>query len=335
MADYSYGADAPETGFRASTLVNLTGAVLSLALVAGVGVWSYKLVKRDVSGIPVVRAIEGPMREQPADPGGEVALHRGLSVNAVAAEGQAGAPEDRLTLAPRDIELAAEDLELAPAVPDPVIEASADADDSAEALAGISAMVAEAADEIAGADPLADALLDNDVPLTADQIQALADQIAQGVAPLTALDMEAGEVQLALDGAPVVSVIPASVPGVSRSLRPQPRPMRISGIEPTAARTPSASDLALVDPATIPPGTRLVQLGAFESEAVAAAQWRQISGRFADYMGGKAPVIQQTESAGRTLWRLRATGFEDLSEARRFCAALVAEDALCMSVVSR
>ena len=81
-------------------LTNLIGAALSLALVAGIGVWGYKLIIRDVSGVPVVRAIEGPMRVQPEDPGGQSADHQGLAVNAVAAEGVAAAPADRLVLAP-------------------------------------------------------------------------------------------------------------------------------------------------------------------------------------------------------------------------------------------
>ena len=41
-----------------------------LALVVGIGVWGYKLLVRDVSGVPVVRAVEGPMRIQPENPGG-------------------------------------------------------------------------------------------------------------------------------------------------------------------------------------------------------------------------------------------------------------------------
>ena len=36
-------------------------------------------------------------------------------------------------------------------------------------------------------------------------------------------------------------------------------------------------------------------------------------------------------SGGRTFYRLRAMGFEDLSDARRFCSALVAENAECMT----
>ena len=73
-------------------LVNILGAVASVALVAGIGVWGYKLLMRDVSGVPVVRALEGPMRIAPEDPGGRPADHQGLAVNEVAAYGTAAAP---------------------------------------------------------------------------------------------------------------------------------------------------------------------------------------------------------------------------------------------------
>jgi hypothetical protein len=85
---------------RLTTLTNVAGAVVSLALVVGIGVWGYKLLVRDVSGIPVVRAVAGDMRVRPNDPGGELAQHQGLSVNVIAAQGTAGRPADELHLAP-------------------------------------------------------------------------------------------------------------------------------------------------------------------------------------------------------------------------------------------
>lgn len=58
--DYSFesAADSGLTSTARSLkkLTNLAGAVVSLALIAGIGVWGYKLLVRDVSGIPVVRA---------------------------------------------------------------------------------------------------------------------------------------------------------------------------------------------------------------------------------------------------------------------------------------
>ena len=51
---------APGQGSRIAGLTNLAGAAVSMLLIVGVGIWGYKLLVRDVSGVPVVRAAEGP-----------------------------------------------------------------------------------------------------------------------------------------------------------------------------------------------------------------------------------------------------------------------------------
>jgi hypothetical protein len=82
-------------------------------------------------------------------------------------------------------------------------------------------------------------------------------------------------------------------------------------------------------------GTRLVQLGAFDSPEIAQAEWDRLLTRFPDYFVGRARVIQTASSGGATFYRLRAHGFEDLSASRRFCAALVARNAPCIPVTVR
>ena len=99
-ADYDFGGgfsserQAPRQGAREAVTteklqrrINLAGGLTSLALVVGLGVWGYKLAVRDVNGVPVIQALDGPMRISPADPGGEVADNQGLAVNTVAAVG--------------------------------------------------------------------------------------------------------------------------------------------------------------------------------------------------------------------------------------------------------
>src|SRR6056297_390373 len=106
--------EGPEPGNSVGNLVTMLGAALSLALAVGVGVWGYKILMRDVTGVPVIRAMQGEMRVTPDNPGGEIAAHTGLSVNAVPAEGGAAAPEARLVLAPVAAQLRDEDLAVAP-----------------------------------------------------------------------------------------------------------------------------------------------------------------------------------------------------------------------------
>ncbi|MBP9951913.1 MAG: SPOR domain-containing protein, partial [Cypionkella sp.] len=132
MADMEFdefaGGYAPNG--RASRVVHLAGAACSVALMLGLGVWGYKLAVRDVTGIPVMRAMAGPMRIAPANPGGVVADNQGLSVNAVAASGTALPIAETVVLAPRAVDLTAEDIAgLA------VSEASLQAASSAQAVA--------------------------------------------------------------------------------------------------------------------------------------------------------------------------------------------------------
>lgn len=314
---------APGQKTTISRFTNLMGAAASLALLVGVGVWSYQLLMRDVSGVPVVRAAEGPMRVQPEDPGGHQAQHQGLSVNNVAAEGTAGAPADRLILAPAPLELTAED----EAVGQPVVAAATpDATAPAEGMTEAAPPVQMGAEEPVPAGQEA---------LQLAAVERLAAQLAEGVEPLGELapitetaPESAQEVQVAL-------MAPRKVEGgLGRSLRPKLRPASLSSVQPAAAET-AAAGIPEIDPNAIPAGTRLAQLGAYDSAETARKEWDRLQGKFGEYLEGKDRVVQKAKSGGRTFYRLRAMGFADLSDARRFCSALVAENAECIPVVTR
>ncbi|MDF1717219.1 MAG: SPOR domain-containing protein [Antarcticimicrobium sp.] len=322
--------------------VNVAGALASLALVVGIGIWGYKLMIRDVSGVPVVRALEGPMREQPKDPGGQPADHQGLAVNAVAAGGTAAPPPDRLALAPRPVGLTDEDLpmgELGARETKTSVNAesiSAYRDDQ------VAALVEELTRNVA---PLRE---DTTAPAARTEPAAPEDRIVQP-APLEGGSLEAtSEPPLSptldeADAAPRnVSPAVLNAPGVKRSRRPLARPARLTVASATgldvAAALGAAQDAVArvdVDPDSVPEGARLAQLGAYDSPEVARAAWDRLNTRFGAYLDGKKRVIQKASSGGRTFYRLRAMGFEDLSDARRFCSALVAENADCIPVTAR
>lgn len=296
MADMYLGEGSPMAGagFRGGlkTPVNLIGAAVSVALIVGLSVWSYQLAVRDVSGVPVIRALEGPMRVRPEDPGGQPAEHQGLAVNQIPAEGMAGPAPDRLILAPPPIEIAEEDVlpVKEPAAPVPTASAT-------------------------------------DLAVAA----ALAEIELEGVEPLSGFE------DTTEDSAIPENVIPANLGGVVRSPRPEPRPegVEVASLDPTG---PGLSDRAAardVDPATIAQGTRLVQLGAYDSREEALENWAKYAGPFAEYFDGRGRVIQEATSGGRTFYRLRVEGFTDLADARRFCSVLLAEDAPCIPVVAR
>jgi cell division protein FtsN len=136
-------------------------------------------------------------------------------------------------------------------------------------------------------------------------------------------------------------VIPATVPGVAAAIRPAPRPAALrapAAAAPVVAASASPAEAEAEAPASpaltdvLPAGTHLVQLGAFDSAEIAASEWERLQGPFGEFLGGKERVIQETQSNGRTFYRLRAKGFSDRAEARILCAALTAEDADCIPV---
>jgi hypothetical protein len=327
MADFSYddayGVDEATEGASVTTFVNWAGAIVSLALLGGLAWWGWQLLVRDVSGVPVITALEGPMRVAPEDPGGIIADHQGLAVNRIAAVGEAAPGADMVVLAPMPADLTEEDAAMATLLPDS----------------------APAADESAGQD-LAETPSAGSPDLSATDLAVLT-ALAELEPELVATPAAARE-----DGA---RIVPASMGGVAASPRPLPRPAtRAVAAAPAVAPALDAAtiDAALeiegavtpvstasagldADPASIAPGTRLVQLGAFPTEDEALAEWSRIEGAFGDYMGDKRRVIQQAETGGTTFYRLRAMGFTDLSDARRFCAVLVAGEASGIPVVAR
>lgn len=275
------------------TVANWAGAAISIALLVGAVMWGHSLLSRDVSGVPVVRALDGPMREQPQDPGGSQAAHQGLSVNQVAAEGTAQAPGDRLVLAPNSVDLTAEDAAM-----------SSEAID----LASRSAEKTWGGTEITLPKPI--------------DLSGFAKTAPSGT----------------LEKAPIVAEgetygpLPASLSGLQKSLRPRLRP---TGPIATVEQPGVASASVVNDGSSLPVGTRLVQLGAFGSAEIASEQWQQLQGKFSVYLGDKEPVIQKANSGGKVFYRLRAVGFADLGDARRLCAALKAQNADCIPVVTR
>jgi len=260
------------------------------------------------------------MRVAPPDAGGEIAAHVGLAVNAVAARGEAAPSEDVLVLAPTPVSLAPEDME---------VQSMAEAGELSPA-------------DVTG-DELVPVLAALDGPLTAEDVLALADQIAAGAEPMSLLDAQNPGAVAAPAGGWSMEIIPASIPGVNAAPYPPTRPEGFAQLAsaiatdpgPAASTAAPAGTLLPLTTTEMPVGTTLVQLGAFDSIEIASTEWANLSRRFADFIGGKSPIVQEAESGGRTFFRLRAMGFNDLADARRFCAVLAAEDANCIPVVVR
>lgn len=332
MADWNfdefdaYGLDEPDGqggNSRLSSLINTAGAITSAALIVGLGVWAYNLAMRDVRGVPVIQALEGPARVAPEDPGGELAVHQGLAVNEIAAQGIAGAAPEELLLAPGPAGLAEEDLP----------------------MGDLQAGLVQPAPDLSPQPPVVAPEPDFAQPVP--EPAARPDPLPDGpVEPIM-------EPPVAAD---VLDVLPETVPGVARSPRPLTRPVGLAtvasnldsandaDIDPFAAAAEAALIEALssdsggaveISASSLAPGTQLVQIGAFPDESLARLAWDSAVARLGGLMDGKRRVIEPTESGGRAIYRLRVEGFADLEDARQFCAAIRARNGECVPVKVR
>lgn len=303
---------------RAAKLVRLAGVSLSLMLVAGLPIWAYKIAVRQLHGIPVIAAPEGPARVAPENPGGELADHQGLAVNMIASEGEAERAADLLVLAPSSAELAPEDT-----------ASTALTITSGTALAPLAHAAAPEAGRVRpsetmramlppsgqGAEPLPDGPVD---PVDSPDLES----VEAGAIEAALVEAGAEPSPALVEDSPPVAAISADVPGVVSSPIPMMKPGTML-MAASAAATVIAEPLVQdIDPAALESGAQLAQIGSYESEAEAKLAWSATTLRFGGLFDGKARVIQQAESGGRTFFRLRVAGFANKDEARRFCSAL-------------
>lgn len=292
---------------RIAKVTQWAGSICSVLVLLGAVYWAYELAVRDARGIPVVRAAEGPLRIAPATPGGEVSANQGLAVNSIAAKGGSEPLPDVLTLAPAPAQLAQEDVAETASVETASVETA-----SVEAPALVEVTEASAMPDAAQtpevAQPAADSAL-TDLATKTPDVMPISDEAAVEAALAMALS-EGGE-------------------AVTKSNTDTAQPAEL------AVAAPKAAPASEVDPASVPAGTKLVQLGAFDNDALAREAWAGLQTQFADLIGSKSLIIQQAKSGGRVFYRLRAHGFADEDETRRFCAALLAENASCIPVSQR
>lgn len=312
MAAFNYDDFESDQGGAFAAILNWGGAFLSVLLIAGLATWGWKLWQRDVTGIPVVRALEGPMRVAPDDPGGLASEYQGLTVNRIAEERE-DTPSQQVVLAPAPATLdEEEDLAMAalpslapePA-PSPAIED------------GMDFVEVAPAPQIGGAEPV-------------EEVAPPAVEMSEEAPTATDLAVAAALAEAGLAPEPAILKVGAGAAHVPVSTpRPVTRPATLQTVS-LAAPVVAGGE---ADASSIAPGTRLVQLGAYASPEVARAEWRSAEARFGDYMVGRTRVVQEVQTGGRTFYRLRAMGFDDLSDARRFCAVLVADGANCIPVL--
>ena len=289
----------------------LAAATLFLALIATMGLWSYRLGTRDAGEVPVIKAAEGPSRIQPEDPGGLQAAHQGLEVNAVLAGRPAPMPQNLQPAAEAPPALAAEDApqgELVLKAPAALAQQVLGEDPSPQPEGTPDSMVATvAASDLA---PLPD-----DAEAPADAAQT-ADAQRPRNRPANLVPARSK-----------VTQVSASKPPAAE---PAERPTATA--QKTATPKPPAATAAGKEVAGLPTGARLVQLGAFDSEAITRQAWAQLVAQNRDLLGSKSLFVERTTANARVFYRLRVAGFETADQTRALCEALRSRGTACIPV---
>lgn len=288
------------------SLQRLASALVFVGLVALMGLWAYRLGTRDAAEVPVIRAMQGPARVAPDDPGGLQTAHKGLEVNAVL--GGAPEPAARAVAAPAE-----------PAAP---VLTQEDAPRSQLMRAGPADLVKQ----VLGAEA------DLPAPAEAAGPDALAgspfDTETTGTEPAP---------QFALAGIDDMADAPASGAGASiAGPRPMMRPASLPGARTSTTNARPGSEPApaaqVNEVANLSAGTRLVQLGAYDSEEIARQAWQRLVASNGDLLGDKSLYVERTTTNARVFYRLRVAGFSDTDGTRAMCEALRARSIDCIPV---
>ncbi|MEM7545282.1 MAG: SPOR domain-containing protein [Pseudomonadota bacterium] len=325
MERESVAAEA-RTEWRGRT-ATAAGALISLIVLTVVVVWSYRLGVRDAAEIPVIRAEIEATKIKPEEPGGMIVDHQDRVVYDVVSGNEGG---QTATLATPPETLAAEDL--APSVaPDPaprpipapdaevvIAEPEPEATPPAAEAPQAEAPAAEAPPPAAAAEapePVQEA------PAT------LAEDTETTEAPAEA-EAEVAEPTLAPQRAPRATPRPARSRPAPAATANATTGTATTGTATTATDAPEPRAAALASAVQI-------QLGAFNSEAIAAEEWAKIKSRNGDLLAGRGRVITPVLSGGRRLFRLRAGPFDTVAQASALCRGLQARNEACIVARAR
>ena len=289
--------------FNFNVVFYWVGAALSLSLLTGAIGWSYQLIVRDINQIPIVRAQLGPLRVAPDDPGGLTAANQGLSVT---------------QLAVNERPLLSDEIFLAPA---------------AEVLSeeNVALQISEENSSITNKEKFDTLEVSTENSL---DLKILPEQNATGLASNNEAVLSTAAFspkKLEIENAVSLALsLTNEVDSSFNSLRPKIRPVVLNQIQTDNIAQSVANELVV----TLPIGSAVVQLGAFESKSLAQIEWQRLEALLGSVLTSKNMIVQKAESGGRVFYRLRAFGFDDLSDARQFCSA-VNDKVACIPVVTR
>ena len=302
-SDAALAGEVKQVNFKINMIFYWTGAALSLFLLAGAIGWSYQLIVRDVNQIPIVRAQLGPLRVAPDNPGGLTAANQGLSVT---------------QLAVNEKPLLSNEIYLAPA-----------AEILNEENLALKVTEEDESNKVDGAFEIKEVNAENRINLEALPDQKEVDSRSNDVGVLSKAAFSQKKIEI--ENAVSLALSITNEPDKSLSwLRPKIRPVGFY-------RNGNITEDQIVSNEPMPKlpiGSAVVQLGAFDSKSLAESEWQRFEKILGSILIPKKMVIQKAESGGKIFYRLRASGFSDISDARQFCTA-ISDKVACIPVVTR
>lgn len=302
-SDAALAGEVKQVNFKINMIFYWTGAALSLFLLAGAIGWSYQLIVRDVNQIPIVRAQLGPLRVAPDNPGGLTAANQGLSVT---------------QLAVNEKPLLSNEIYLAPA-----------AEILNEENLALKVKEEYESNKVDGAFEIKEVNAENSMNLEALPDQKEVDSRSNDVGVLSKAAFSQKKIEI--ENAVSLALSITNEPDKSLSwLRPKIRPVGFY-------RNGNITEDQIVSNEPMPKlpiGSAVVQLGAFDSKSLAESEWQRFEKILGSILIPKKMVIQKAESGGKIFYRLRASGFSDISDARQFCTA-ISDKVACIPVVTR
>ena len=302
-SDTALAGEEKQVNFKLNMIFYWTGAALSLSLLAGAIGWSYQLIVRDINQIPIVRAQLGPLRVAPDDPGGLTAANQGLSVTQLAVN-EKPLLSNEIRLAPAAEILNAEHLSL-----QVTQDVKSNLDDGTFEIKEVSA--------------------ENSINLKEVSTEIGADTISKDEVVLSKAVFSQKKIEI--ENAVSLALSITDDPAASLTLmRPKIRPVTLQKDNKI-----TGDQIVTNEPLfELTKGSAVVQLGAFDSKNLAKSEWQRFEKLLGSILIAKKMIVQEAESGGKIFYRLRAAGFDDISDARQFCTA-ISDKVACIPVVTR
>lgn len=277
--------------------------VLSVAVVgfAALAYYAYQSGTRSVNdgNVLVVNAEPGAIKETPANPGGEDFPNKDKTIyNAMTPSENSQKVEKLLPEAEK------------PVIPEPAVTAAkeaAPAPAKETAKPSTTTFINSALSDKQNAE-------NEEETEAAPPQKVTAEQTKPAPAPAEAAEAKVVAAEKAAASAPA----PAAAKTEEPAPAPTAKPVAKAAAKPAAKPASSGSAYK-------------IQLGAFKSEAEAKANWKRITSAHGDIVKG-SPIILKADLSNGTFYRLRASGFDSVKDAKAACDKLMAARQPCFYI---